>query len=384
MSSSECVSRSPGRCETVSQSTIDNLESSRKAEDQALPERRPAVRLADGMLAWCRRRPWAEPLRGAPIESCAANETRGREGEAPAELGAETGSAGALPSQAMGNLGLHSGALLLSAASIGTVYWPTAVELIRSWDVDPNYSHGFVVPVLSLLFAVASARRAGLPWETRVPGRAVCRGLAKIALGLGLHVVAFFLGHLLLDVVSLICVLRGTALALGGREVDQTLGFAALFLIFMAPVPMAWYQPVARLLQGLVSDVSANCLELLGVAVYREGNFIHLAEYTLEVGEACSGLRQLMGVLALAVAIGYFGSTQRWYRWVLATLAIPIAVAANCLRVLFSGLVLLTLGRRWGEGVFHSLEGMVLTGLAGVFLLGVARYLSRWERPCRS
>lgn len=272
---------------------------------------------------------------------------------------------------------------LLPAASallIGGIYWPTAVELIRIWSVDPNYSHGFLVPVVSLGLAVWAAQQHGDLWGVPVSGAEAYRGLLEMGLGFGLHLVAFLLRHLVLDVVALICLLRGLFLTLGGRDANRALGFAALFLLFMAPLPIGWYQPVARWMQQLVSVAAAGLLELGGAAVYREGYLLHLPGYTLEVGEACSGMRQLTTILALAVAVGYFASSRRWYRWTLAVAALPVALAANCVRVILAGVALYWWGPRWAEGVLHTLEGVTTAVLASGLLLGLAWGLSRWDQ----
>lgn len=269
---------------------------------------------------------------------------------------------------------------LAPAALVALLYWPTMVPLVRTWDTDPNYSHGFAVPALSLAFVIWAVKRRGGAWPSQVGRGEAFRGLLEIALGLGLHCVAIFLGHLLLDVLSLICVLRGAVLALGGREANRTFGFAALFLIFMAPLPPGWYQPVARLLQELVSDWSSRFLAFGGVAVFREGYILHLPGCTVEVGEACSGMRQLTGILALAVAVGYFASQRSWYRWTLALASLPIAILANCLRVILNSVVLLVLGPRWAGGVLHDMEGLITAALASGLLFVLAWGLSRLER----
>ena len=270
-------------------------------------------------------------------------------------------------------------AALLPVALVAVFYRATAVELVRIWEIDPNYSHGFVVPVVCLLLGFLAWKGYGPLVRREVGWGASLVGTIEVAAGLALHVIAWLLGNLLLDVVSLIFVLRGLLLMLGGREVYRRFGFSVLFLIFMAPLPIAWYQPIAILMQQIVSAVSTQVLELCGAAVYREGYFIHLPGYTMEVGEACSGLRQLTAVVALAVVVGHLSGRSRVYRWTLAVAAFPIAIAANCFRVLLTGVILMLFGAKWAEGVFHTLEGLVVVGLAAVFLMAVAAGLG-WIR----
>jgi exosortase len=269
--------------------------------------------------------------------------------------------------------------LALAAVLIGTLYWQTAVALAAVWNVDPNYSHGFLVPLISLIFALVAWKRFGSPVRRDVGAGAFLLGMLEIALGLVLHAAGWFAGSLLLDVLSLIFVLRGTLLALGGRPANRAFGFAALFLVFMAPLPMAWYQPLAIWMQQVVSAVSAQLLEICGAAVYREGYVIHLPGYAMEVGQACSGLRQLTAIFALAVAIAHFSRRGRLFRGTLVLLSLPIAIAANCARVLTSGVVMMLFGPRWAEGVYHTLEGLAIVGVAAVLVVAAAAGLAHLE-----
>jgi exosortase len=269
--------------------------------------------------------------------------------------------------------------LIAAAGLLGILYGRSFAELVASWNRDPNYSHGFLVPLLSLGFAAMAWSRIGAPLRRSVSAKSTGLGLAEIVLGLACHAAAQFLGHLFLDVVGLICVLRGTLLVLGGNDVNKAYGFAALFLVFMAPLPMAWYQPIAILMQGWVSGISAQVLDVCGAAVYREGYLIHLPDYTMEVGQACSGLRQLTAVLALSVALGHLSGRSAAYKWTLALLALPIALAANCFRVVLTGVILMWFGPRWAEGAFHTLEGLVVVALAALFMLLTASALAHLE-----
>jgi exosortase len=123
---------------------------------------------------------------------------------------------------------------------------------------------------------------------------------------------------------------------------------------------------------------------LVGVPVYQEGYFLHLPGFTMEIAGACSGLRQLVAIVALGVAIGYLSGRGSVFRWSLGLLAIPIAVAANCLRVVLSGVIIMKAGRDWGEGVFHAIEGLAIIALSAGLLVaaawGMARLEDKWDR----
>lgn len=260
------------------------------------------------------------------------------------------------------------------------IFWDALRQLERIWNIDPSYSHGYLVPLASLGFAWLAWKRGKPDFTAALTGQGIATGVAEVVLGLALHAAAWLLSLLILDVVALICVVRGLLLLIGGPSVNAKFGFAALFLIFMAPLPAIWQQPLALGMQHFVSTISAAALETLGIAAYRQGYMIHLSDYTMEVGEACSGLRQLTAVLALGVAMGELYQSAKISRWSLALLALPVAVAANCFRVTMSGVIMVFFGAKWAEGVFHTLEGLAVILMAAAGLLVIAWGFIRLEQ----
>jgi exosortase len=265
------------------------------------------------------------------------------------------------------------------AVLIGGMYWPTVVELVAVWSTDPNYSHGFAVPLFALYLAWSAAKEGG-PCQAGVPGREAVLGFLQVLLGLGLHLCAAFAGQLLLDVLALICLVRGSLLVLGGSAANQRFGLAALFLVFMARLPIKWHQALAGSLQELASQWSCFCFEACGIPVLREGYRLYIPGYTLEVGEACSGIRQLTTALALGAAVGYLLTRRNRYVWLVALAGIPVAVVANCVRVILSGFAVHWWGRDVAEGLLHTLEGVLTMALASLLLVGLAWGLARWDR----
>jgi exosortase len=136
--------------------------------------------------------------------------------------------------------------------------------------------------------------------------------------------------------------------------------FPLVFLVMMIPLPAIIYNQVTFPLQLLASRLSSNCLQLIAIPVLREGNVLILPNYSLEVVEACSGIRSLMSLIALAIAFGYFVEKRLWARITLVVLMVPIAVASNALRVLGAGVVTYLWGPRWAEGFFHSFQGWLI------------------------
>lgn len=256
----------------------------------------------------------------------------------------------------------------------------TFARLWRVWDIDPNYSHGMVVPLFALGLAwVAWKRHSVEPVQAKLTAGNLLMGGGLVLAGFTMHTMAVFLNHLMLDVVALITILVGLVTALGGLSATWVYLFPIGFLIFMAPLPAAWQQPVALNMQHFVSVISTEMLSFFGVPVFREGYRILIPGFPMEVGEACSGLRGLTAIVALAAAIGYLSGRSFLYRISLLLLAIPIAIAANCVRVFGTGIIMLLFGKKWAEGVFHTLEGLVVVALAAVLVVAVAWALAQFE-----
>src|SRR5205807_7292110 len=110
-------------------------------------------------------------------------------------------------------------------------------------------------------------------------------------------------------------------------------------------------------LQTLAAENATNVLDLFGVPVLRDGNVIHLSRVTLGVTEACSGIRSLISLLALAVAWGYLSIPSLAGQVALAVVAVPITIVANAGRIVATGLIAQWFGMQYAEGFFHSFSG---------------------------
>lgn len=260
------------------------------------------------------------------------------------------------------------------------IYWPTLSRLPAVWETDPNYSHGYIIPFASLWFAWLAWRKHGLPVAERVDLSDAPAGIVRMLIGFALHAGCLFADLPFFDVLSLILVLTGALGVLGGRPAQKAYGFSVLFLIFIAPLPLAWYNWLALTMQTWASAAAAFLLQAGGVPVFREGCHIFIPGYSMEVGAACSGLRQLTAIIALSLAVGHLSGRRAAYKWLLGLSSIPIAVAANCIRVTLTGYIMLWFGRKWAEDIYHVLEGLAIVGVAAVLLLAMAAFLA-WLVP---
>jgi len=127
-------------------------------------------------------------------------------------------------------------------------------------------------------------------------------------------------------------------------------------------------------MQLFSSAVTEEVVRLLGIPIFREGNVLHLAQTTLEVVDACSGLRSLTTMFALAAALAWFTDLSLWKKWVLFFLAAPVAIFANTIRLTATAALASIYGEKVAQGFLHEFSG-IFTFIFGLMLLLVLNKL---------
>jgi exosortase len=243
------------------------------------------------------------------------------------------------------------------------LYWPTLAHLVGQWWNDPNFSHGFFVPLFSAF--VIWQERDRLARITPQPSWA---GLIVLLAALGMLVVGRLGAELFLDRSSLLLLLAGVVILFLGWNLFRALLFPWTFLLLMIPIPTIVFNQITFPLQLLASKVAATVLPVLGVPILREGNVINLPSMALEIAEACSGIRSLMSLVTLAIIYGYLMEKRLWVRWLLALASVPIAVAANSIRIIGTGLLVQYWDVEKAEGYFHASWGWIIFVVSLVML----------------
>ena len=266
--------------------------------------------------------------------------------------------------------------LLGTAGAVGllvAMFWSNILHFAFIWASDENYSHGFLVPLISVYFANEAARRRTIA------------AISGTGLGIGL-ILGSILGRLVTVVVpvgfvgdlSLLVGLAGVVALLFGWGALRRFGFALGFLIFMIPLPVALYAQIATPLQLAVSRLASILLNISHIPALCEGNMITLpGDNKMFVAEACSGMRQLTGFLALTTAWAYLMSRPVWYRAVLISTSIPIAMTANIVRVTLTGAITYHIDPQFASGVFHTAEGLLMMAFGLLILYAGCRVLDR-------
>jgi len=228
-------------------------------------------------------------------------------------------------------------------------------KLVTDWWHIPDFSHGFLVPIFAA-YLVWAKRKTLL--ETRLAP--TWTGIAIVALGLMVLIAGVYGAELFLSRVSLVILLAGLVLCFGGWQLLRELRFALLVLLLAIPIPSIAFNEITFPLQILASKLASALLPLFGVPVLREGNIIELPAMKLEVAEACSGIRSLLSLFTLSIFYGYFLEKTFLRRTLLALASIPIAIAANAVRILGTGLCVQYWDPDKALGFFHEFSGWVM------------------------
>src|SRR5215468_11511513 len=300
----------------------------------------------------------------ARLEASAMGGTIPEPGAEPAELTPGGPGPEALVGQ---RYNLWAGLLaLIFLALLATLYAGILRDLARQWWDDPNYTHGFLVPLFSGF--VVWQRRKQL---AALSSSGSWMGLPVLLVGVGMLLLGDLAAENFLMRSSLIVVLGGLAPFHFGRDSFRVIAFPLLFLLFMVPLPATLFYAIAFPLQSLAARNAAWTLDALGVPVLLDGNVIQLSQISLGVTEACSGIRSLISLLAVAVAWAALTLPGIWAMLGLVASVVPITVLANAGRVVMTGLIGQRFGVEYAQGFYHTFSGWAIFVFAFACLLGV-------------
>jgi exosortase len=245
------------------------------------------------------------------------------------------------------------------------LYAPVLKHLVEQWWTDPDYGHGFFIPLFSGYILWRERQR----WmKSQVEPSNF--GLVVMVGAVALLLFGSLGAELFLSRFSLVVLFTGMILFLAGWGVLRVVSFPLGYLIFMIPIPVIIYHQITFPLQLLASRLATFWLELVQVPVLRDGNVLVLSNYSLEVVEACSGIRSLMTLISLAVAYGYLVERRRWVRYLLVVLMVPIAIVSNAIRIMGAGVMAHRFGPAAAEGFLHAFSGWVIFVAALILMFG--------------
>lgn len=252
------------------------------------------------------------------------------------------------------------------ATLFSLLFWP---NLRRIWEktnpfngVDPNWAHAMFIPLVGIYYLYVNrekllATRVQIAWE----------GLAITLGGILFFAYGIFPGQNdWFKDAGMVVTLFGIVTFLCGWRVMKTAWFPIVFLFCALPWPGLFYSLLASPLQKLAAYVAVHVLNMVGVGSLQSGNKLFIAGKhgveTLNVAEACSGLRSLMTFVSIAAAVAFLSVRPLWQKLVMVASAIPIAIFCNSMRVTVQGIVnhYSNWGTQWSEGFAHGLVGLVM------------------------
>jgi exosortase len=252
------------------------------------------------------------------------------------------------------------------------VYWPTFAAVVPQWSHNPQYSHGYLVPLFAL--ALLWLRRERL---ATVSFQASWWGVPLVAAGAALYLAGAYSYVDWLEGVSLLPCLAGVSVLLGGWRALRWAWPAIAFLAFMVPLPYSVEQALGVPLRSLATWASTWALQTLGLPALAQGNIIVVRAHKIGVAEACSGLSMLLTFVALATAVAVVARRPVLDRVIIVVSAIPIALLANVVRITATGVLYETAGSEAAHAFFHDFAGWLMMPFAVGLLWLELRVLAR-------
>ena len=256
--------------------------------------------------------------------------------------------------------------MLILISCFGFVYQKAIAKLISDWTVDPNFSHGFLIPFVAMYMIWYKQNDLK---EISVTTSNV--GLFVVILGMMVHLAGNVGSELFLMRFSMVITIAGIVIFNFGLEMFKAVLVPIFYLILMIPIPSIIWNKIAFPLQLFAASLSSDAISLLSIPVFREGNILHLSNTSLEVVDACSGIRSLTSLLALTGAFAFIAPLSRFNKWLLFVSAIPIAVAVNVFRLTITGAMAAWIGPETAKGFLHDMSGFIIfsAALALVYLV---------------
>ena len=253
------------------------------------------------------------------------------------------------------------------------MYWRSFDNLLFNWQVvDSYYSHGFLIPPISLYFIWA--KRKLLLEAPLVPSTL---GIPVLIFAGALLLLGDFLGFALFAQLSMIPTLLGLILIFLGKRHALLMWFPLLFLLFMIPIPYSLTTTVSFKIKLLATESAVQLAQAITLPMIRDGSYVYFGDDRLLVGEVCGGLRSLIALLAFGTIMSYISKTKLWARFVILAIAGPVAIIANILRIFF----LCVVGHVWGSnvavGTLHDISGIMIFAVAFIILFTIESLLRK-------
>lgn len=251
------------------------------------------------------------------------------------------------------------------------VYWWAAHTI---WQTEEQGHGALVLLIVLWLFWTLRQPLAALP------DRASPVGWPVMLIGLLVYLAGRVFNLSIFEFGSQVFIVAGCLLLLKGAPALRVGWFPVLYLIFMVPLPGVLVDAVTGPLKQWISAIVEQVLFTAGYPIAREGVTMTIGQYQLLVADACSGLNSMFSLSALGTLFMYLAARKSIaHNSVMLLSILPIAFAANIVRVIVLVLVTYHLGDEAGQGFLHGMAGLLLMFVALVifFVLDYALVLLR-------
>ncbi len=248
---------------------------------------------------------------------------------------------------------------------IGIFYFNTFQWLFVSWMNNNYYSHGFLVPIISI-YIIWSMKNELLNTERKQSQTGLIFFISGIILFMiaNLYVIRFLSG------ISLVITIFGTIFYLYGWEFVNKIKFPIFFLLLSIPIPFA--DILVPTMQTISVISASNLANLIGLPVYREGLMLRLPESTFQVAAECSGINSIISLITISIIFAFILEGNIFKKLTIVISSIPLAMTGNIIRIT----TVLIVGYKYGEDFalryFHEFSSFVLfiIALIGLFIVG--------------
>lgn len=239
-----------------------------------------------------------------------------------------------------------------TALVVIVVYFEGLSEMVRFWNEREEYSHGFLIPFITLFLIWQKSENLRL-----IEFSGSWFGLAIVVAALLLNLVGELSALFIIVQYAFLLVLVGLVLSYTGWKGLKKLSVPLVFLVFMIPLPGFFYNNLSLQLQLISSRLGVDFIRLCNISVFLDGNVIDLGPYKLQVVEACNGLRYLFPFMSLAFLSAYIFDGAFWKKVLIFLSSIPISIVMNSVRIGIIGVLVEYFGTGAAEGFLHDFEG---------------------------
>lgn len=264
------------------------------------------------------------------------------------------------------------------------LFYPLTGSLFLEWRSDPEFSHGFLIPIVSVYLLWVQREKITSLFHEYGSSKLSIPSLLFLIGGLVLFICGKFVHQVFIEGIGMVAILLGVIFVLYGFEMLRALVFPVSYLVFMLPIPYFINYFVANHLKFFIAVSSSFILGLAQIPVFLEGNMIHLASISLEVVEACSGMQTIISFLAISSVFAYLGYHSNYFRTLIILLAIPLAIGANILRISTIGFLSYYVNNDVAHG-FHGYAWTFVVFIGIVGFLVIDRVIHQWfiSRPAQ-